>query len=182
VVLFLARLVPSKRPEEVIRAISRVHKNTEVEIQFVIAGHGPERPACEALSRQLGVHDLVSFLGTVPHDDVPAVMSASDVFVSTSNLTNMSIPTCEALICGIPVVAYDVGDTRKVVVPDETGALVEDGNPNRLADALAALINDPKKRSRLGRNARKFAREHFTGWDERIRMEMEIIEGLIAAR
>jgi glycosyltransferase involved in cell wall biosynthesis len=179
VVLFLARLVPSKRPEEVIRAISRVHKNTETDIQFVFAGHGPERPACEALARQLGVDDLVSFLGTVPHDDVPAVMSASDVFVSTSNLTNMSIPTCEALICGVPVVAYDVGDTRKVVVPDETGVVVEDGNPNRLADALAVLINDPKKRVRLGQNARKFAREHFTGWDERIRMEMEIIEGLI---
>jgi glycosyltransferase involved in cell wall biosynthesis len=182
VVLFLARLVASKRPQEVIRAVSRVHKNTEADIQFVFAGHGPERPACEALAEQLGVADLVSFLGTIPHDEVPAVMSASDLFVTTSNLTNMAIPTCEALICGVPVVAYDVGDTRKVVVPDETGVLVEDGNPNRLADALAALINEPKKRARLGQNTRKFAREHFTGWDDRIRMEMDIIEGLIEAR
>ena len=109
------------------------------------------------------------------------VMSASDIFVSTSDITNMALPTCEALICGVPVVAYDVGDTAKVVIPDETGVLVEDGNPHRLADALAALINDSKKRDRMGQNARKFSREHFTGWDDRIRMEMEIIESLVAA-
>jgi glycosyltransferase involved in cell wall biosynthesis len=182
VVLFLARLVESKRPQEVIRAAARVHKHTEAELQFVIAGDGPERGECEALARTLGVKDLVTFLGTVPHEDVPAVMSASDLFVTTSNLTNMAIPTCEALICGLPVVAYDVGDTKKVVVPDETGVLVEDGNTNRLADALATLINNPKQLSRLKQNTRKFAREHFTGWDERIRMEMDIIEDLIESR
>ena len=182
VVLFLARLVASKRPQDVIRAVARVHKNTDDEIQFVFAGHGPEQAECEVLARELGVNDIVSFLGAVPHDEVPDVMSASDIFVTTSNLTNMAIPTCEAIICGVPVVAYDVGDTAKVVVPDKTGVLVEDGSPNRLADSLAALINDPKKRSRLGQNSRRFARENFIGWDERIRMEMEIIERLIAER
>jgi glycosyltransferase involved in cell wall biosynthesis len=179
VVVFLARLVASKRPQDVVRAVSRVHKNTEADIQFVFAGHGPERADCEELAKQLGVDDLATFLGTVPHADVPAVLSASDLFVTTSNLTNMAIPTCEALICGVPVVAYDVGDTNKVVVPDETGVLVEDGNPNRLADAIAELINNPKKRARLKQNTRKFAREHFTSWDDRISMEMELIEQLI---
>ncbi len=179
VVLFLARLVASKRPQEVIKAIPRVHKNTEGEIIFVFAGHGPERTDCEALAKKLGVENLVQFLGTIPHDQVPDVLNASDVFVTTSDLTNMALPTCEALICGVPVVAYDVGDTGKVVLPDETGVLVENGNSNRLADALAALINDPKKQDRLGQLARKFARENFTGWEARIRMEMDIIEGLI---
>ncbi len=179
VVLFLARLVASKRPEEVVRAVSRVHKNTDGDILFLFAGHGPERASCQALAHQLGVGDLVKFVGAVPHADVPAVMAASDLFVTTSSLTNMAIPTCEALICGVPVVAYDVGDTSKVVVPDETGVLVEDGNTNRLADAVSFLINDSKKRARLGQNARKFAREHFTSWDERIDMEMKLIESLI---
>jgi glycosyltransferase involved in cell wall biosynthesis len=147
---------------------------------FVFAGHGPERVACEELAKRLGVENLVQFLGTVPHDQVPAVLSASDVFVTTSSLTNMALPTCEALIRGVPVVAYDVGDTGKVVVPDKTGVLVENGNPNRLADALAALINDPKKRDRMGRNARAFARENFTAWEDRIRLEIEIFDRLIA--
>jgi glycosyltransferase involved in cell wall biosynthesis len=182
VVLFLARMVASKRPRDVVRAVPRVHKSTDGEIQFVFAGHGPERAACEELASQLGVDDIVSFLGVVPHADVPAVMSAADVFVTTSELTNMAIPTCEALVCGVPVVAYDVGDTAKVVVPDETGVLVENGNPSRLADALAALINEPKKRARLGQNARKFARDNFTSWEDRIRAEMTIIEGLIENR
>ena len=91
VVLFLARLVASKRPQEVIKAIPRVHKNTEGEIIFVFAGHGPERADCEVLAKQLGVDNLVQFLGTVPHDQVPAVMRASDIFVTTSNLTNIHL-------------------------------------------------------------------------------------------
>jgi glycosyltransferase involved in cell wall biosynthesis len=182
VVLFLARMVASKRPQDVVRAIARVHKNTEDEIQFVFAGQGPERESCEALAKRLGVDDIVSFLGAVPHAEVPAVMTAADLFVTTSDITNMSIPTCEALICGVPVVAYNVGATDKVVVDDETGVLVEDGNFNRLADALAALINDRKKRNRLGQSARKFSRDNFTGWNDRIKMEMGIIERLIAER
>lgn len=182
VVLFLARMVASKRPQDVVRAVSRVHKSTEGEIQFVFAGHGPERVACEELAKRLGVDDIVSFLGVVPHADVPAVMSAADVFVTTSELTNMAIPTCEALICGVPVVAYDVGDTAKAVIPDETGVLVDNGNPNRLADALAALINDPKKRVKLGQNGRKFAHDNFTSWEDRIQTEMDIIDTLIENR
>jgi glycosyltransferase involved in cell wall biosynthesis len=182
VVLFLARMVASKRPQDVIRAVARVHKSTEGEIQFVFAGHGPERLACEELAKKLGVDNIVSFLGVVPHADVPAVMSAADVFVTTSELTNMAIPTCEALICGVPVVAYDVGDTAKAVIHDETGVLVDNGNPNRLADALAALINDPKKRVKLGQNARKFAHDNFTSWEDRIQTEMDIIETLIENR
>jgi glycosyltransferase involved in cell wall biosynthesis len=180
VVLFLARMVASKRPQDVVRAVARVHKNTGDEIQFVFAGQGPEREKCEALAAELGVDNIVSFLGAVPHAEVPAVMSASDVFVTTSDITNMAIPTCEALICGVPVVAYDVGDTQKVVIDGDTGVLVEDGNFNRLADALASLVNDPKKRRRLAQSARKFSRDNFTGWDDRIGMEMGILERLIA--
>jgi glycosyltransferase involved in cell wall biosynthesis len=175
VVLFLARLVPSKRPQELIQAVARVEKKTEGEITFVFAGDGPERLPSLALARDLGVAHLVKFVGVVPHADIPKLMAASDLFVATGNLTNMALPTCEALICGVPVVAYDVGDTRKVVIPGETGMLVEDGNTARLADAIAGLVNDPKLRARMGRNARALARERFTGWDQRIAMELDII-------
>ena len=48
-----------------------------------------------------------------------------------------------------------------------------------MADAVSALINDSKRRARMGQNARKFAREHFTSWNDRIAMEMKLIESLI---
>ncbi len=179
VVLFLARFVASKRPQEVVSIIPRVLELTTREVTFVFAGDGPERPACEDLARRLGVSGAARFTGTVQHADVPRVMAASDLFITTSSLTNMAIPTCEAFICGLPAAAYDTGDTNKVVIPGKTGLLVEDGNRTRLADAVAALLDDEDELRRLGENARRFARENFTGWDERIRMELEIINRLI---
>lgn len=182
VVLFLARLVASKRPEEVIRAISpAVEKARKArgEVLFVFAGDGPERPKCEALVRSLELEPMTRFVGTVRHADVPRFMAASDLFVTTSSLTNMAIPTCEAFVCGLPVVAYDSGETSKVVVNNQTGLLVDDGNHERLADAIVSLVDDAGARRRLGENARRFARENFTGWDERIQMELDIINEFI---
>ena len=179
VVLFLARFVASKRPQEVISIIPRVVEKTSADVVFVFAGDGPERPACEALARRLGVSDSAVFIGIVPHADVPRIMTASDLFITTSSLTNMAIPTCEAFICGLPAAAYDTGDTNRVVVPGETGLLVEDSNRARLADAVATLLNDEGELKRLGDNARRFARENFTGWDQRIQMELDIINRLI---
>jgi glycosyltransferase involved in cell wall biosynthesis len=179
IVLFLARMVASKRPQEVIQIIPRVREKTDADVLFVFAGDGPERSGCEALAKKLGVAELTAFIGIVPHKTVPQIMAASDLFVTTSNLTNMSIPTCEAFVCGLPVVAYDIGDTNKVVVPGETGVLVEDANNAQLADAIASMINNADERHRLGENARRFARENFTDWDDRIQMELDIINALI---
>jgi glycosyltransferase involved in cell wall biosynthesis len=179
VVLFLARLVASKRPEEVVRIISRVRKKTEREVLFLFAGDGTERSRCEAMARQHGIEALTKFVGIVPHADVPRVMAASDIFITTSSLTNMAIPTCEAFICGLPVVAYNIGDTGKVVIPGETGLLAEDKNRAQLADAVVCLINDDDKRRDLAKNARRFARDNFTSWDQRIQMELDIINRLI---
>lgn len=180
VVLFLARFVASKRPEEVVSIIPRVHEKTGGRVKFVFAGDGPQRASCEALARRLGVSDAAAFIGIVPHADVPRIMAASDLFVTTSSLTNMAIPTCEAFICGLPVAAYDTGDTNKVVVPGETGALAADGDREQLADAVVSLLGDEDGLKRLGNNARRFARDNFTGWDERVRMELDIINRLIS--
>jgi glycosyltransferase involved in cell wall biosynthesis len=182
VVLFLARLVASKRPAEVIRAAALVLERGPGDTMFVFAGDGPERGACEALARELGVSERIRFIGAVAHDDVPELMAASDLFVSTSNLTNKALPTCEALVCGLPVVAYDVGDTAAVVRPGETGALVGNGDTAGLADAISDLLTDSAARTRLAQAARRVAGQSFTGWDERVAMELEIFDHLIRDR
>jgi len=173
--------VASKRPEELVRAMPGVVERAGGDVVFVFAGDGPERARCEALARSLGVVERVRFAGAVAHDEVPALMAAADVFVSTSSLTNMALPTCEALVCGVPVVAYDVGDTAKVVRTGETGALVPDGDHEALAAAVAGVLADDFARERMSRRAALLAREVLTGWDERIAMELGVVEGLIRA-
>ncbi len=180
VVLFLARLVPSKRPRDFVRAAARVLRRRPA--NFVVAGDGFERAACEQLAREEGISDRVRFLGVVPHADIPQLMAVADLFVSTSSLTNIALPTCEAMLCGVPVVAYDTGDTRTVVRDGATGAVIPDGDIEALAAAIARLLDDDDARARMSANARDVARATFTSWDDRIRMEMEIIEGLVSRR
>ncbi len=174
VVLFLARLVESKRPLDLLHAAARV----EAPARFVFAGDGSQRRACEQAARELRLTERTHFLGTVAHDDVPTLMAAADVFVSTSTLTNRALPTCEAMICGVPVIAYDTGDTTTVVRDEATGLVVKDGDVDALAAAIGRLLGDEQRRARLAEAARRLAQEKFVSWDRRIRDEMTIVDEL----
>ena len=182
VVLFLARLVASKRPEVFVEAARLVLERTTRPIAFVIAGDGPSRKACEELARSLGLGRTLRFTGAIEHARVPGLMSASDIFVSTSRLTNVAIPTCEAMVCGLPVVGFDVGSTRDIIAHGETGFVVSDGDVTALAEAVERLAEDEALRRRMGEEGGRRARRIFTGWDERVDEEMEILESLVAKK
>lgn len=179
VVLFLARLVPSKRPEMLLNAISIVRENSPRPVLFLFVGDGSSRQPCETLVRSLSLEADVRFLGALEHARVPDIMSASDLFVSTSELTNVAIPTCEAMVCGLPVVGFDVGDTREIVRHGTTGLVVADGDVNGLGEAIAELAKDDESRKRMGKASRELAQDLFTGWDQRTRSELDIINDLI---
>ena len=182
VALFLARLVPSKRPELFLRAAKIVLEKARSPVVFVVAGDGPSRGECERLASDLGLGSAVRFTGTVAHAKVPALMHGSDCFVSTSSLTNAAIPTCEAMICGLPAVGFDVGNTRDAIVDGETGFVIPDGDVEALAAAIARLADDEPLRRRMGEKSKIRAKTIFTGWDERIEQEIRIIEDLVRSR
>jgi len=174
VVLFVARLVAVKRATDAIRAVK------DLDAVLVIAGDGPERGACEQMAKSLGIEARVRFLGAVAHDDIPVLMDASDVFVSTGSTTNRALPTCEAMLCGVPVVVYDTGDTTTVVQDGKTGRVVADGDVAALARSLADLLADAGERARLSAGARDLARDVFVSWEQRLAREMALIQSLIA--
>ena len=179
VALFLARLVASKRPEMFMEAARLVVRRTKRSVVFVVAGDGESRERCETLARSIGLGDAVRFIGTVEHSRVPEVMAASDLFVSTSRLTNVAIPTCEAMVCGLPAIGFDVGTTRDIIDHGRTGFVVPDGDVSALADAAVTLAEDDTLRRRMGGEARARAKRTFTSWDARIGEEIAIIEDLV---
>jgi L-malate glycosyltransferase len=177
VVLFLARLVASKRPLDLIRAAATLGAPPLV----VFAGDGDLRAACERAARETGLSGRVRFLGAVPHAEIPTLMAAADLFVSTSSLTNRALPTCEAMMGGAPVIVYDTGDTTAVVRDGENGVVVPDGDVRALAAAIERLLADAPLRARLADRARRFARETFVSWEARVADEVRIVEGMIAS-
>jgi glycosyltransferase involved in cell wall biosynthesis len=181
-VVTFSRLVKSKRIELLLRAIAMMEPSLREKAAFVIGGDGPERSRLEREAARLGLADDVIFKGVIPHRDVVYFLKASDVFAATNELTNMSLPPCEAIMCGVPVVAFDVSGTSEVVRDGETGLLVTNGDVAEFSRKLGTLIRDDALRKRLGERAALFGRGYFVSWDERIEMECRVLERLAGRR
>jgi glycosyltransferase involved in cell wall biosynthesis len=177
-VVTFSRLVKSKRIDLMLRAIAMMDPSVRETAAFVVGGDGPERARLEREARRLGLERSVIFTGVIPHRDVVYFLKASDVFAATNELTNMSLPPCEAILCGVPVVAFDVSGTAEAIRDGETGLLVKNGDVAGFARKLETIVSDEALRKRLGERATEFGRTHFVSWDERIDMECRVLERL----
>jgi phosphatidylinositol alpha-1,6-mannosyltransferase len=166
--LSVGNLVERKGHDLVLRALPQL-KQRWPGLLYVIVGDGPFRPALEALAEQLGVASSVRFAGRVDSAALPAFYRLCDVFVMPSRLRaehhdveGFGIVYIEAGACGKPVVGGLSGGTEDAIAEGETGLLVDPGDANALAAALARILEDPGFARTLGENARRRAAAEFT--------------------
>ncbi|MEX2467194.1 MAG: glycosyltransferase family 4 protein [Gemmatimonadota bacterium] len=160
--VFVGRLNRYKRVDLVLEAVRRLAARG-LDVRFLVAGAGRERPALEALAHRIGIAERVSFLGFVSEDRKVEILRRSWVHVLTSVKEGWGITNIEAAACGTPTVASDAPGLRESVVDGQTGVLVPHGDVEALTSAVASLLTDPATRAAMGERARRFA-EGFT-WD-----------------
>jgi len=119
---------------------------------LVLVGDGPERAGCERLAGELRLHNHIRFLGH--RADVPRLLAAADVVVMPSVSEGLGLAAVEALAAGRPVVAFDVGGLREVVMDDITGRLVPAGDREAFVRAVLSIIEEPERCARYGARAR----------------------------
>ncbi len=95
----------------------------------------------KGLSRRLEIHDSVVFHGLVKQDILPHFYSAADLCVVPSYYESFGLVALESLACGTPVVATKVGCIESVIRQGETGYVVKDNAPRRLANKIALLLS-----------------------------------------
>ena len=93
--------------------------------------------------------------------DVPQLLAASDIFVSSSHWEGLPVAILEAMMAGLPIVATAVGDIPKVVTP-EAGIIVPPQQPDCLAEALNDLISRPDKARAMGAAASTRATQEYS--------------------
>jgi glycosyltransferase involved in cell wall biosynthesis len=130
------------------------------EAKVAVIGDGPLREQLVTRAAALGLDRDPRFAFLPFGGSSAGHLRATDVFVLPSSWEALAIGLLEALACGVPTVATDVGGTREVVVPD-TGVLVPPEDPGSLADAVVELLVDPDRRERMTIAARKRHTEHF---------------------
>jgi glycosyltransferase involved in cell wall biosynthesis len=150
-ILIPRRLFFKNGVEHFIRAMPLILK--EMEVEAVLVGDGPERERLEALARKMSVDHRIRFLGKQPHQDMPALLSSADLVVVPSLMEATSVAALEAMACGVPVVASDVGGLPEIV-DEEVGGLFPVGSPEGMARKITAVLNDPDLH-RKGERARE---------------------------
>ncbi len=156
-VLFIGRLIERKGFQRVIKALPRLRELAEVPFVVEVAGSGAFRGRLSEMAEELGVTDLIQYVGTVPYDQLEKSYQYADIFVLTSLYEGMPAVILEAMGCGLPIVASDVGGNNEIVKEGENGFLIPGDNTEKLAHDLATLVNDTALRARLGKKSREMA-------------------------
>ncbi|MBB5628032.1 glycosyltransferase [Sphaerisporangium krabiense] len=162
--LSIGRLVPRKGVQTIIEALRLIP-----DAELIVAGGPPAAeldgdPEVARLRRaagEAGVAGRVRFTGQVSHEKVPALMRSCDVAVCVPWYEPFGMVALEAMACGLPVVASDVGGHRETVADGRTGTLVPPRDPRALAAAVNTLLADPRLRAAYGRAGARRARARY---------------------
>lgn len=133
--LSVGNLVPLKGHDLTIRALAALP-----DCDLVIAGSGPGHDGLVALARDAGVADRVRFVGVVPQEELRRYYGAADALVLASSREGWANVLLEAMACGTPVIATDVGGSAEVVASPAAGLLVGERTPHALVEAVHALF------------------------------------------
>ncbi len=180
-ILHVARLVEMKGTEYLIRAIAALAR-THAQVRLDIVGDGPLRSRLQALAGALGVATRVRFLGALPHAEAlchmrrAAMLVLPSVHTPTGRVEGLGMVLLEAAATGVPVVASRVGGIPEGVLDGQTGVLVPGRDAEALCAGMAALLDQPDTRRRMGAAARLLVEQRFD-----IRRQGETLEGLYDA-
>jgi glycosyltransferase involved in cell wall biosynthesis len=153
-VLAVGRLTPAKDLPTLLRGFAALRRGRRA--RLLILGDGEERPAIEALARDLGLGDDVRLAGFVANPY--AWMARADLFVLSSAWEGFPTVLVEALACGARVVATDCrSGPREILLGGELGELTPVGDAEALAEAMARALDAPPAPERQRQRAAAFS-------------------------
>ncbi|MGD9511853.1 MAG: glycosyltransferase family 4 protein [Geminicoccaceae bacterium] len=168
VILSVGNLIPLKGHDLVIEALRRLPEH-----RLLIVGEGPERGSLERMAEKLHVSSRVTLLGPLPHGRMPAVYGAADVLILASEREGWPNVLLEALACGTPVVATNVGGIPEIVSSHEAGRILPERSPAAIVGAVMALLADPPSRAAVRRHAEAFS------WDATTQGQLRIFRSAL---
>lgn len=178
-VLFVGRVIPRKGVPVLIRAMQRLNKRLTAHL--IIVGQGKPRymQRLKILARRLGIS--VSFIGSVPHEEIHRLYQAADCFVCPSQRhESFGLVNVEAMASGLPVIASNNGGIREIIISGHNGYLVgryRESAP--FAKPLLMIGRNPRLAARIGRQGRNDALRTFEWEHTAMRLE-ELYTTLLA--
>ncbi len=189
IILHVGRLVPRKGIDTIVRALPRLQRDHRTPARVLIVGGESEDPdpartpeigRLQAIAREEGVADRVTFVGRRGRDVLTYYYSAADLFVTTPWYEPFGMTPLEAMACGTPVIGSSVGGIKFTVRDGETGYLVPPSDPAALAERIAHLYRNPKLMSVFRRQALRRVNDLFT-WPHVVAAMATLYEDVLTA-
>jgi N-acetyl-alpha-D-glucosaminyl L-malate synthase BshA len=157
VLIHVSNFRPVKRVHDVIKIFGEVRK--KVPSRLLLVGDGPERSACEILTREMNLQQHVRFLGK--QLELVPILSSADLMLMPSQSESFGLSALEAMACEVPVISSSVGGLPELQVHGETGYIAEIGDIDRMAKYAVELLTNEAKRRQFGNAGRIRAVENF---------------------
>ena len=159
IVSTIGRMVEWKGHEMLLEAIPHVIREKK-NVQFWFVGDGKKRAELEEKASALNIGQHTKFQGFA--QDIRPVLSDSDLVVHTPTRPEpFGRVVIEAMAMQKPVIATNLGGPSEIITDGQDGILIEPGKPDRLAEAVLQMLDNPERRQRIGKAARKTVEEHY---------------------
>ena len=159
VLITIARLFMLKGHDYIIESAKELAKRFEKAV-WLFVGDGNLAEYYKNQVQQLGLSDRIKFTGLLPPSQIPLAIASSDILVHCSLREGLARALPQAMLCGKPVVSFDIDGAREVV-NEKTGRLIEPKNVEQLTASCAELIESSDLRERLGDAGRESVKEKF---------------------
>lgn len=163
IIFTASRLAVKNGIGEVIRAMPTILADVPNAV-FVIAGTGELDATLKQLVKELDLEKHVRFVGFVSHDELPAYLVISDVFIRPSLSEGFGNSFVEALSCGVPIIGTRVGGIPDFLEHEKTGLFADVGDPHDIARQIVRLFEDDTLARTIATNGQQMVKEHYE-WD-----------------
>ncbi|MBI4114602.1 MAG: glycosyltransferase family 4 protein [Candidatus Niyogibacteria bacterium] len=170
-----SRLVLKNAIDDVIKSLQYLPGH----IKFVILGKGPDGEKLKILAKALKVENRTLFLGEISHEDMPAYLHISDIYIRPSLSEGLGSSFLEAMAAGLPVIATPVGGIPDFLIDRKTGLFCRVRDPRSIAVKVRELLQNDGLRNTISETAKKTVEEHYN-WNTNIVRKMKIIFNTIA--
>ena len=158
VLVHISNFRPVKNATQVIRIFHRLREQGQ-SVKLLMVRDGPDRMPAEHLCRELGVREHVRFLGK--QECIEDILSIGDVFILPSASETFGLAALEAMACGLPVIASNIGGLPELVEDGETGFLCPLNDIDAFAERAKLLMMDDGLLKKMGKAARARAVKEF---------------------
>jgi D-inositol-3-phosphate glycosyltransferase len=189
-IVFAGRIEPLKGIDTLLCAMALIqqrHPGVVQDVCVAIIGGDPwsddpdaEMARLQEMRTDLGIKDIVTFLGAKDQNVLPNYYAAAEMVVMPSHYESFGLVALEAMSMGTPVVASEVGGLAFLVQDGVNGLHVPSRDPEALAESIYELLTDEAYRDQLGRQAQEYARQYT--WTNIVDRMLRVYEAVAAGQ